>query len=380
MTDSLATEGGVIRFLHGESVEHSGWLRKCSGVVQIKKKRYFILSGSELECKVAPNDEGSKWILSVLGASIETEPEKLKLILKTREKKLLLIASSVEDLEQWKKALEASSNQKIEQYYEFGKTIGEGGFASVKLGIDKETMKKYAIKIVQKQMDDEHHMEFLHRELIIMKAVNSNHVIRTFDIFDSPRKLYFVLEYMQGGTLHEIYQAQKPFTEEQVRAVLFDVLSGVAYLHSKQIVHRDLKLKNVLAQQTVMPYGLKLADFGLSNFVGQRTMSRVVLKSQVGSPHYVAPEVLREELYGPPVDLWSVGVIMHIMLSGKYPFAGKTIKETLELVADGTFKLREEWFPGLSESARTLLSALLRENPSQRPTARDALASDFMKV
>jgi len=371
-----------IRFLHGESVEHNGWLmKKSKGLLPIKKRRYFILSGSELVCKLAPNDSESRWVVNTLGAEVLTEPDKLKLSLRTSEKKITLFSSSADELNAWAKALKASSNQSIEQYYEFGKTLGEGGFATVKLGIDKETMTKYAIKVVTKQMDDEHNMEFLHRELNIMKAVNSNYVIRTFDIFDSPRKLFFVLEYMQGGTLHEIYQKHKPFNEQQVRAVLFDVLSGVAYLHSKQIVHRDLKLKNVLAERETMPYGLKLADFGLSNFVGQRTMSRVVLKSQVGSPHYVAPEVLREELYGPAVDLWSIGVMMHIMLSGKYPFAGKTIKETLELVADADFRIREEWFPGnLSQQARELLQELLREDPKKRPTAATALKSGFMTM
>eukprot|EP00182_Erythrolobus_australicus_P007194 CAMPEP_0185835792 /NCGR_PEP_ID=MMETSP1353-20130828/8469_1 /TAXON_ID=1077150 /ORGANISM="Erythrolobus australicus, Strain CCMP3124" /LENGTH=467 /DNA_ID=CAMNT_0028534481 /DNA_START=1 /DNA_END=1405 /DNA_ORIENTATION=+ len=381
MTDEADTLA-PIRFLHGEAVEHNGWLMKKSrGILPLKKRRYFILSGCELVCKVAPNDSESRWALNTLGADVLVESDKLKLTLRTSEKKVVLFTSSVDELNAWAKALAASSNQNIEQYYEFGKTLGEGGFATVKLGIDKETMTKYAIKVVTKQMDDEHNMEFLHRELNIMKAVNSNYVIRTFDIFDSPRKLFFVLEYMEGGTLHEIYQKLKPFNEQQVRSVLYDVISGVAYLHSKQIVHRDLKLKNVLAKQDKMPYGLKLADFGLSNFVGQRTMSRVVLKSQVGSPHYVAPEVLREELYGPAVDLWSIGVMMHIMLSGKYPFAGKTIKETLELVADADFKIRDEWFPdSLSGQARKLLQDLLREDPKKRPTAAQALQSDFMTM
>mmetsp|Transcript_1618 Transcript_1618/g.2723 ORF Transcript_1618/g.2723 Transcript_1618/m.2723 type:complete len:453 (+) Transcript_1618:357-1715(+) len=368
-----------IRFLHGEEIEFHGWLfKKSGGMIPVKKKRYFVLSGSELECKYAPNDD-SRWTMNLFGAELHCDPSKYKITVKSGERRLTLMATNQQEYDDWWKAIKSSSNQSIDQYYEFGDTIGEGGFAVVKLGIDKETMKKYAIKVVTKQLDDEHNIEFLHRELHIMKTVQSPYVIRTYDIFDSPRKLYFVLEYMSGGTLHEIYQKQKPFNVKQVRSVLFDILSGVDYLHSKQIVHRDLKLKNVLASSTEMPYGLKLADFGLSNFVGTRTLSRVILKSQVGSPHYVAPEVLRDDVYGPAVDLWSVGVMMHILLSGKYPFAGRTIQETLELVAKAEFKIREEWFPVLTDNARDLMKQLLHEDPKKRITAPKALEHPFFK-
>ncbi|KAA8491558.1 Myosin light chain kinase A [Porphyridium purpureum] len=372
-------ENSAITFLHGQEVEHNGWLiKRSNGMLPVKKKRYFIISGSELTCRAAPNDE-SKWTINLLNAQLETDREKLRLVVTAGERKVQLQAANSSDFAAWEKAIKSSRCQNIEQFYELGDTIGEGGFAVVKVGIDRETMTKYAVKIVHKQLDDEHNMQFLHRELLIMKTINSPHVIRTFDVFDSPRELYFVLEYMAAGTLHELYQKNKPFSEQQVSSVMFDILSGIKYLHSKRIVHRDLKLKNVLASNKEMPFNLKLADFGLSNFVGPTTTRKVVLKSQVGSPHYVAPEVLRDTVYGPAVDLWSIGVMMHIMLSGKYPFAGKTIPETLEMVARAHFRMRDDWFPEqLSADAIDLLHKLLQEDPKKRITAADALQHPFI--
>lgn len=126
---------------------------------------------------------------------------------------------------------------------------------------------------------------------------------------------------------------------QMVREVMADILHGVDYLHKNHIVHRDLKLKNILCKNLTSPFGTKLADFGLSNNCGLHTISRIGLKSQVGSPHFVAPEVLREHPYGPKIDVWSCGVIIHFMLTGTYPFAGKTVQETLERVCEGTFSM-----------------------------------------
>lgn len=116
----------------------------------------------------------------------------------------------------------------------------------------------------------------------------------------------------------------------------------------------------------------------LANFVGVRTQSRIVLQSQVGSPHYVSPEVLREEMYGPPVDLWACGIIMHIILTRRYPFAGETIQETLELVCKGRFSpVGAEW-DRISSDAKSLLQGLLREDPAERLTAEEALRHPWL--
>lgn len=282
------------------------------------------------------------------------------------------------DYYHWLDAIQKAANRRIEDYYELGRSLGEGAFAKVVMGLDRGTLEKFAIKIIEKQ-NDELSQQFVWRELNVMKNVNHPNIVRTYDIFDTKPRLYLVLEYMPGGTLGQILQKVGRFTEDQARCILADILNGVAYLHDKSIVHRDLKLKNILCQNMEMPVHVKLADFGLANFVGVRTVSKVSLNSQVGSPHYVAPEVLREERYGPVVDTWAVGVILHIMLTRRYPFAGETIHETLELVVKCNVSLVGSEWNRISEHAKSLLQGLLEEDPQERLTAKDALNHPWFK-
>lgn len=297
-----------------------------------------------------------------------------RIVVMCPDRTVRLFTETPGDYYHWLDALQKAANRRIEDYYELGQSLGEGAFAKVVMGLDRTTLEKFAVKIIEKQSDDELGQQFVWRELNVMKSVNHPNIVRTYDIFDTKNRLYIVLEYMPGGTLGEILKRVGKFTEEQARPILADILQGVAYLHDKSIVHRDLKLKNILCENKDMPVRVKLADFGLANFVGVRTVSKVALKSQVGSPHYVAPEVLREEPYGPVVDTWAVGVILHIMLTRRYPFAGETIQETLELVVRGRFSLVGSEWDRISDNAKSLLQGLLREDPQERLSARDALA------
>lgn len=309
-----------------------------------------------------------------MGAEVVGVEGARRIIVVCPDRTVRLITDTHGDYYHWLDALQKAANRRIEDYYELGQSIGEGAFAKVVMGLDRTTLEKFAVKIIEKQSDDELGQQFIWRELNVMKSVNHYNIVRTFDIFDTKNRLYLVLEYMPGGTLGEVLKKVGRFTEDQARNILADILNGVAYLHDKSIVHRDLKLKNILCENMEMPVRVKLADFGLANFVGVRTVSKVALKSQVGSPHYVAPEVLREEPYGPVVDTWAVGVIFHIMLTRRYPFAGETIQETLELVVQGRFSpVGQEW-DRISSNAKNLLQGLLREDPRERLSARDALA------
>lgn len=142
---------------------------------------------------------------------------------------------------------------------ELGSLLGEGAFARVVMGLDRTTLQQYAVKVIEKQSDDAQGLEFIWRELNVMKAVNHPNIVRTYDIFDTRSRLYIVLEYMPGGTLADLLKHTGRFTEAQARPVLRDILRGVAYLHSKSVVHRDLKLKNILCDRRELPVSVKLA-------------------------------------------------------------------------------------------------------------------------
>ncbi|PXF41769.1 Myosin light chain kinase A [Gracilariopsis chorda] len=360
-------------FRHGMPEELAGWLYKKQRVFPTKKRRYFKLASQVLSSHVRNNSDPS-WEQNLLGADVVGVEGARRIVVMCPDRTVRLITDTPNDYYHWLDALQKAANRRIEDYYELGQSLGEGAFAKVVMGLDRTTLEKFAVKIIEKQSDDELGQQFVWRELNVMKNVNHPNIVRTYDIFDTKNRLYIVLEYMPGGTLGEILKKVGRFTESQAKIILADILNGVAYLHDKSIVHRDLKLKNILCDTKEMPVRVKLADFGLANFVGVRTVSKVALKSQVGSPHYVAPEVLREEPYGPVVDTWAVGVILHIMLTRRYPFAGETIQETLELVVRGRFSLIGSEWDRISEDAKSLLQGLLREDPQERLTARDALS------
>lgn len=365
-------------FRNGMPEELSGWLYKRQRLFPTKKKRYFKLASQVLSSHVR-NTSPPSWEQNLIGADVLGAEESHRIVVTCAERTVRLSTESASDYYHWLDALQKAANRRIEDYYELGESLGEGAFATVVMGLDRVTLERFAVKVIEKRPNDELGLQFVWRELNVMKSVNHPNIVRTYDIFDTASHLYIVLEYMPGGTLGEIVKRVGRFSEEQARPILFDILNGVAYLHEKSIVHRDLKLKNILCESNEMPVRVKLADFGLANFVGVRTVSKVALQSQVGSPHYVAPEVLREEPYGPVVDTWAVGVILHIMLTKRYPFAGETIQDTLELVVRGRFSLNgPEWYH-VSENAKNLLYALLTEDPRERVTARDALAHPWFE-
>mmetsp|Transcript_2491 Transcript_2491/g.7442 ORF Transcript_2491/g.7442 Transcript_2491/m.7442 type:complete len:373 (+) Transcript_2491:183-1301(+) len=363
---------------HASAEILEGWLFKRGKLGFSKKKKYVRLESQMLQVSTDVRDRaGASYCMN--DAKIIGNPASLVMKMVIEGKPLTLIAQTKTDYESWYEAFKKAACSNVEEYYELGELLGEGAFAKVVLGVDRSTLEKCAVKIINKaDTEQENEMDFIHRELRIMKTVNHPNLIRTHDIFDTKKELYIVMEYMPGGTLADAMKRKVLRTEKQVREVMREIIRGVQYLHAKHIVHRDLKLKNILCKNNEVPLEVKLADFGLSNFVGVRTMSRVKLVSQVGSPHYVAPEVLREMPYGSAVDMWSCGVILHIMLTGKYPFAGGTIKETLELVSFGNFQMQGSEWNHVSADAKDFIIKLLLENHKDRLTADQALEHPWL--
>eukprot|EP00180_Rhodochaete_pulchella_P000563 Plantae.Rhodophyta-Rhodochaete_pulchella.ctg1403.p1 GENE.Plantae.Rhodophyta-Rhodochaete_pulchella.ctg1403~~Plantae.Rhodophyta-Rhodochaete_pulchella.ctg1403.p1 ORF type:complete len:376 (+),score=81.92 Plantae.Rhodophyta-Rhodochaete_pulchella.ctg1403:412-1539(+) len=365
---------------HGKPPEMSGWIRKQTAVLSVRKKRYFRLADNTLTC-AHDEEETPTWECTMQKARVYGKPTQLKIILALEERSMNLFLNTKEEYEEWYNALLKSSVQNVEEYYELGKVIGEGAFAKVFMGIDKKTLEKHAVKIIEKNQTDPQEIEFINRELEIMRRVDHPNVVKTIDIFDTKSRLYIVMEYMNGGTLAEVFKRKRVFELTQLREIARDLVNGIAYLHEQNIVHRDLKPRNILCMYSDPPLHLKLADFGLSNFVGTATFSRAALQSQVGSPHYVAPEVLREDIsYGPAVDMWSVGVILWVLAFQEFPLAGETMQDTLELVAKGKVDFNGQEFANQPAELQALFKCLLRENPRERCSAKEALQHPFFTM
>nr|CAB3254896.1 hormonally up-regulated neu tumor-associated kinase homolog A [Phallusia mammillata] len=204
--------------------------------------------------------------------------------------------------------------------YLLGSCIGEGSFAKVRVGLHCPTKEKVAIKIINKAKakKDSYVYKNLHREGKIMQMMQHPNIVQVFDILETGNNYYLVTELCSGGELIEIVTEKGSLPETTVRRYTHQLVNAVGYLHEKNIVHRDLKVENILLDSDD---NIKIIDFGLSNTLthAQRDTS-CPLTTQCGSPAYAAPELLAKKPYGPKVDVWSIGVITFALLAGKLPF------------------------------------------------------------
>lgn len=196
----------------------------------------------------------------------------------------------------WINALQEASDFRLEHYYDVRKVIGAGGFAEVRVAYDRVTRAKVAVKTIDKKGSTD---AFLQREISIMRKVRHPNVVQTIDIFESVNKYHIVMEFLSGGSLFDLMSGNRRFAECEVRHLMRQILVGLSYIHSRGIVHRDLKPENILLCGDE-PFCAKIADFGLSNF--HEECSEVLMKTLIGTPQFVAPELVRNEAYGMEVD------------------------------------------------------------------------------
>ncbi|KAF5829297.1 kinase-like domain-containing protein [Dunaliella salina] len=263
------------------------------------------------------------------------------------------------------------------EVYEVGETVGVGGFAVVKKGRDKRTGDPVAIKVVDKSRYSAGDNS-LEREIQVLLQVDHPNCIKLENVYITPRKVYLVTELVTGGELLDRVTEKGNYSEEDSRRLIKQILNGVAYLHSHGIVHRDLKLENMILQNERDDSPVKIADFGLSKFFSPET----VLSTMCGSPQYVAPEVLGVgdgiKEYSPAVDMWSIGVILFILLSGYSPFDDDNDAVLFEKIKKGNYDADDPIWEHISIGAKDAVARLLTVDTRKRLSAAQALAHPWI--
>ncbi|XP_033844361.1 MAP/microtubule affinity-regulating kinase 3a isoform X8 [Periophthalmus magnuspinnatus] len=255
--------------------------------------------------------------------------------------------------------------------YRLLKTIGKGNFAKVKLARHILTGREVAIKIIDKTQLNPNSLQKLFREVRIMKILNHPNIVKLFEVIETERTLYLVMEYASGGEVFDYLVAHGRMKEKEARAKFRQIVSAVQYCHQKHIVHRDLKAENLLLDADM---NIKIADFGFSN---EFTMGNK-LDTFCGSPPYAAPELFQGKKYdGPEVDVWSLGVILYTLVSGSLPFDGQNLKELRERVLRGKYRIPFY----MSTDCENLLKRFLVLNPGKRGTleVREDAQNQIMK-
>eukprot|EP00002_Diphylleia_rotans_P025149 TRINITY_DN4978_c0_g3_i1.p1 TRINITY_DN4978_c0_g3~~TRINITY_DN4978_c0_g3_i1.p1 ORF type:complete len:623 (-),score=138.79 TRINITY_DN4978_c0_g3_i1:916-2784(-) len=243
--------------------------------------------------------------------------------------------------------------------YQLEKTLGEGTFGKVKLGTHLLTSEKVAVKILDKErLVDPQDRERLSREIRIMKMLNSPHIIRLYEVIDTSKHIFLILENAPGGELFDYIVAHERVKEKEARKFFRQLVSGIDYCHQRNIIHRDLKPENLLLDAD---NNIKIVDFGFSNQVNAGQL----LKTFCGSPAYAAPEMISgREYIGPEVDMWSLGVILFALLCGYLPFDNSNVSRLYQQVLKGDYHIPEF----VSQDAKNLISRLLVLNPEKRAT------------
>eukprot|EP01060_Flectonema_neradi_P009728 TRINITY_DN16938_c0_g1_i1.p1 TRINITY_DN16938_c0_g1~~TRINITY_DN16938_c0_g1_i1.p1 ORF type:complete len:275 (+),score=31.30 TRINITY_DN16938_c0_g1_i1:52-876(+) len=245
--------------------------------------------------------------------------------------------------------------------YVLEETIGTGSTSKVKVGRHKQTGKKVAVKIVRKLlMQEEAPVKLLvEREVKILKLLNHPNIMKMYDVMQTSTHLFIILEYLGNGELYDVV-SQSILSPEEAFRYFYQIITSVAYLHSQNICHRDLKLENLLLDDAG---NVKIGDFGLASAIPRDRY----LETACGSPHYSCPEIMKAERYlGSAADVWSCGVLLFALTTGSLPFDadGDNIDSLLQKVRTGQYTIPQD----LPANLRDLISKMLTVDGHERIT------------
>lgn len=264
------------------------------------------------------------------------------------------------------------------KYHINPKELGHGHYGVVRKCMDRTTKEWFAIKSIRKSKVSK--IEVLMREIQILKEVKHSNIIALIDVFEDSKYLHLVTELCTGGELFDriiakTQSAEGHFSEHDASQLVRDILDAIAYCHDvKGIVHRDLKPENFLFLTEAEDSPIKIIDFGLSR---HNDANQGIMKTKVGTPYYVAPEVLRRE-YTKSCDIWSIGVITYILLCGYPPFYGDSDAEIFDSVRTGKFDFPSPEWDDISLTAKEFVRYLLQKDPKARPTAAEAMRHEWI--
>ena len=287
--------------------------------------------------------------------------------------------SSSEVYENFIKALKKSFGYlNFFDYYEMLDNLGEGIFGSVKLGVEKKTNQRVAIKIIKKEKTKESDIELVRNEIDIMKLCYHPYVVHLLDHFENGEYIFIVMEYIKGGSLTDYMKNKKfNFTERRAAELIYQLAKGIKYLHKYGIIHRDLKPDNIMLTEASDKGNIKIMDFGLSKILGKKEKST----DGFGTLTFVSPEVLIRKPYNKEVDIWSLGVILYLMLSGDLPFDDPDdIEQNIaKSIVYQDVKFPPEKFSKRSKAVIDLIKGCLTKDPKNRIKIDEILKGEWIK-
>ena len=288
--------------------------------------------------------------------------------------------NSKEIYENFNRALkEAFGYLNFFDYYEMLDDLGEGIFGSVKLGVEKKTKERVAIKIIKKNKTKPSDIELVRTEIDVMKLCHHPNVVHLLDHFENAEYIFIVMEYIRGGRLTDYMKEKKfNFTEKRAAEIIYQIALGVKYLHKYGIIHRDLKPDNIMLTEASDKGQIKIMDFGLSKILGKKEKT----VDGFGTLTFVSPEVLIRKPYNKEIDIWSIGVILYLLLSGDLPFDDEEDDEQkiAKSIVFNEVEFPPKKFGNRSKEVINLIKKCLTKEPKNRIKIDEIIKSDWIQA
>ena len=257
--------------------------------------------------------------------------------------------------------------------YKVVQRLGDGAYGTVYLAVNLMTKAKVAMKKINKVKENEIDDMEIKNEIDILKKLDHPNIVKIIEFYSTPKAYYIITSFCQCGELYN--QIKYQYNENQLAVLFYQVFSGLYYLHSKNIVHRDLKLENILITEIEKEkvtgknlFWIKIIDFGTAKIFEKNKSEKAV----VGSSYYIAPEVLKKQ-YNEKCDTWSAGVILYMLICGRAPFDGADDEEIIANIRKGSFNHKHKKLVASSPEVQDLVIKLLEVNVNKRLSAAQAL-------
>lgn len=269
-----------------------------------------------------------------------------------------------------------SLNKDIREIYKFKEILGGGHFGTVRVAYKKNSneKKKFAIKSISKKNLTEKDLLDLMKEVEILSSLDHPNIIHFYETYHDQYYFHIVMELCTGKEVFDRIIEEGVLNEQKVCQIIYKVLHAISYCHEAGITHRDLKPENILFETQEPDAEIKLIDFGLSRKYDINEKMHTVL----GTPYYVSPEVLKGE-YDQKCDVWSIGVLAYIMLSGEPPFKGDSNNEIFEKIMTQELKFNKEKWKKVSDEAKDFIKQCMVKRPEQRFKAAKAIEHPWFK-
>ena len=370
---------------NNDKVTYENWIYKISEKNRLKKY-YLVLINKDIFYYKTEEKKEVLGMHNLSGCFLKESGNKMinnkkyycfSIISPTKERNYYVDSEQI--YEEFTKKIKQSFNYlNFFDYYEMLDDLGEGIFGSVKLGAEKKTKERVAIKIIKKNKAKPSDIELVRTEIDVMKLCHHPNVVHLLDHFENADHIFIVMEYIKGGRLSDYMKEKRyKFTEKRVAEIIYQICLGVKYLHKYGIVHRDLKPDNIMLTESGDKGNVKIMDFGLSKIMGKKEKA----VEGFGTLTFVAPEVLVRKPYNKEVDIWSIGVIMYLMMSGLLPFddANDDEQKIANSIVFEDVKFPNEQFQNVSKEAIELMKGCMTKDPRSRIKIDEIIKSSWIQ-